>query len=141
MANNQTVIIGRLTGDPQLRYTANGLAVTKFTIASNERRYNKQTQQWEDGDQLFQRCEVVGQQAEHTAESLQKGHATIVIGRVRTDQWETPDGQRRSQQTMIVTHIGPSLAHGTTRFFLNDGTTKKKTPNGTDSTDPWAAKS
>ena len=66
-------VIGNLTSDPELRFTPSGAAVANFRIASTPRRFNSQTNQWEDGEGLFLTCNVWRQAAENVAESLQKG--------------------------------------------------------------------
>ncbi len=66
-------IAGNLTSDPELRFTNSGVAVANFTVASTPRKYNSQTNQWEDGDALFLRCNIWRQAAENVAESLTKG--------------------------------------------------------------------
>ena len=73
-------IIGNLVQDPELRYTPSGAAVANFRIASTPRRYNSQTNQWEDAEGLFLTCNVWREQAESVAESIQKGMRVIVNG-------------------------------------------------------------
>ena len=66
-------VVGNLTGDPELRFTPSGAAVANFTIASTPRTFDRQTNEWKDGDTLFLNCSVWRQAAENVAESLQRG--------------------------------------------------------------------
>src|SRR3972149_2199538 len=114
MANgNQGVLIGNLTDDPELRYTPSGTPVASFRIAINRRFKDQATGEWKDGDTSFFRCNVWRQQAENVAESLVKGARAIVVGRLRTRDWETQDGQKRTATEIEVDSVGPSLEWAT----------------------------
>lgn len=110
MANgNQITLVGNLTDDPELRYTPSGAAVASFTLAVNQRRRDPVTNEWKDGETSFIRCNVWRQQAENVAESLTKGTRAVVVGRIRTRSWETPEGQKRSATEVEAESVGPSL--------------------------------
>jgi single-strand DNA-binding protein len=109
---NEVVLVGNLTDDPELRYTPQGTPVASFTIAIN-RRTRDDAGEWKDGETAFVRCNVWRQQAEHVAESLSKGTRTIVVGRIRTRSWETPEGQKRSATEIECESVGPSLEWAT----------------------------
>jgi single-strand DNA-binding protein len=114
MANgNQVVLVGNLTDDPELRFTAGGVPVASFTLAINRRFRDPTTNEWKDGDTSFLRCNVWRQQAEHAAESLTKGARAIVVGRLRSRSWETQDGQKRTATEIEVDSVGPSLEYAT----------------------------
>ena len=77
-------LIGNLTADPELRFTPNGAAVANFTVASTPRTFDRQTNEWKDGDAMFLNCSVWRQYAENVAESLTKGMRVIVSGRLKS---------------------------------------------------------
>lgn len=107
---------GRLTADPELRYTNNGIAVASLTVASGERRLNKQTNEWEDGDTTFLRCTVWRELAENVAASLHKGDAVIATGKLRQRSYETKEGEKRTSYEIDADTIAPLLDWGTTSF-------------------------
>lgn len=115
--SGETVItvVGNLTADPELRFTPAGAAVTNFTVASTPRTFNKQTNEWEDGDALFLGCSVWRQPAENVAESLQKGMRVIVQGRLKQRSYETREGEKRTVFEMDVEEVGPALRYATAR--------------------------
>ena len=76
-------IVGNLTADPELRTIASGVVVCGFTIASTPRIWNRQTNQYEDGQALFLRCSAWRDLANHCAQSLKKGTRVIVMGRLQ----------------------------------------------------------
>ncbi|MDO5721709.1 MAG: single-stranded DNA-binding protein [Actinomycetaceae bacterium] len=122
----ETVItlVGNLTADPELRYTASGAPVANFTVASTPRNFDRNTGQWQDGDTLFVRCSVWRDVAENVAESLRKGMRVIVQGRLTQRSYETRDGQQRTSIELQVDEIGPSLRRAraqVTRTTSNDG--------------------
>jgi single-strand DNA-binding protein len=108
-------VIGNLTNDPELRFTANGAAVANFTVASTPRSFNKQTQQWEDGEGLFLRCTAWRQLAENAAESLIKGTRVMVSGRLQQRSYETREGEKRTVIELAVDEVGPSLKFATAK--------------------------
>jgi single-strand DNA-binding protein len=110
MAGEVTItMIGALTSDPELRFVPSGAAVANFTVASNARQFNKQTQEWEDQPPVFMRCSVWREQAENVAESLTKGSRVIVQGRLKQRSYETKEGEKRTVVELDVDEIGPSL--------------------------------
>ena len=110
MANDTTItIIGNLTADPELRFTPSGAPVASFTIASTPRTFDRQTNQWKDGETLFMRCSIWRDAAENVAESLAKGMRVIAQGRLVQRQYTTRDGDQRTVVELQVDEIGPSL--------------------------------
>lgn len=101
-------VIGNLTSDPELRFVPSGAAVANFTVASTPRKYNSNTNQWEDGDALFLRCNVWRTQAENIAEGLVRGNRVIVYGKLVQRSFETKEGEKRSVMELEVEEIGPS---------------------------------
>jgi single-strand DNA-binding protein len=115
MANeNQVVIVGNLTDDPELRYTPNGAAVANFRVAVN-RRYKDPDGQWKDGETSFFRVNAWRTLAENVAESLTRGSRVVVVGRLRARSWETQDGQTRSTVEIEADELGPSLRWATAK--------------------------
>ena len=103
-------VVGNLTADPELRFTAAGVAVANFTVASTPRTFNRSNGEWEDGQPLFLRCGLWRQPAENVAESLTKGARVIVTGRLRQRSFETKEGEKRTVVELEVDEVGPSAA-------------------------------
>ena len=108
-------LIGNLTADPELRFTPSGAAVANFTVASTPRTFDRQTNEWRDGDAMFLNCAVWRQAAENVAESLQKGMRVIVSGRLKTRSYETREGEKRTVFEVDVDEIGPALRYATAK--------------------------
>jgi single-strand DNA-binding protein len=117
MAQGDTVItvVGNLTNDPELRFTPSGAAVAAFTVASTPRLFDRQTNEWKDGDALFLRCSVWRQAAENVAESLQRGMRVVVQGRLKQRSFETKEGEKRTVIELEVDEVGPSLKYATAK--------------------------
>jgi single-strand DNA-binding protein len=116
MAGETTItVVGNLTDDPDLRFTPSGAAVANFTVASTPRFFDKQTNEWKDGDALFLRCSIWRQAAENVAESLHRGTRVIVSGRLRQRSYETREGEKRTVFELDVDEIGPSLKYATAK--------------------------
>ena len=117
MAGETTLtIIGNLTQDPELRFTPSGAAVANFTVASTPRTFDRQSNEWKDGETLFMRCSVWREAAENVAESLQRGMRVVVTGRLVSRSWEDKEsGQKRSVMEMQVDEVGPSLRYATAK--------------------------
>ena len=108
-------VVGNLTGDPELRFTPSGAAVANFTIASTPRNFDKQTNEWTDGEAMFLRCSIWRQAAENVAESLQRGMRVVVQGRLKARSYETREGEKRTVFEIEVEEIGPSLKFATAK--------------------------
>lgn len=120
MPDETTITVrGRLTADPELRFTPSGHAVATFTLASQPRTFDKKTNGWVDGETMFLTCSAWRQMAENTAESLTKGAAAIVTGRLKSRSYETRDGHRRTVFEIDVEDVGPSLKFATARVVRN----------------------
>jgi single-strand DNA-binding protein len=116
MAGETTItIIGNLTNDPELRFTPSGAAVANFTVASTPRTFDRQSNEWKDGETLFMRCSVWRDAAENVAESLQRGTRVLVSGRLRSRSYETKEGEKRTVVEMEVDEVGPSLRYATAK--------------------------
>jgi single-strand DNA-binding protein len=112
LAGETTItVIGNLTNDPELRFTPSGSAVANFTIASTPRTFDRQSNEWKDGETLFLRASVWREAAENVAESLTKGMRVIVSGRLKSRSYETKEGEKRTVIELEVDEIGPSLRY------------------------------
>ncbi|KAA1426739.1 single-stranded DNA-binding protein [Nocardioides antri] len=108
-------VVGNLVDDPELRFTPSGAAVANFRIASTPRTFDKQSNEWKDGDALFLSCSVWRQAAENVAESLTKGMRVVVQGRLKSRQYETREGEKRTVFEIEVEEVGPSLKYATAK--------------------------
>jgi single-strand DNA-binding protein len=108
-------VVGNLVDDPELRFTPSGAAVANFRIASTPRTFDRQTNEWKDGDALFLTCSVWRQAAENVAESLQRGMRVVVQGRLKSRQYETREGEKRTVFEIDVEEVGPSLKYATAK--------------------------
>ena len=106
-------VVGNLTADPEIRTIGSGAAVASFTIASTPRTWNRNSNQFEDGQALFMRCSAWRDMAEHCAQSLAKGMRVIAQGRLTQHSWEDEQHQRRTSMELQVDEIGPSLRYAT----------------------------
>ncbi|WP_305093133.1 single-stranded DNA-binding protein [Prescottella sp. R16] len=109
-------VIGNLTADPELRFTPAGAAVANFTVASTPRVFDRQSNEWKDGEALFLRCNIWREAAENVAESLTRGSRVIVSGRLKQRSYETREGEKRTVVELEVDEIGPSLRYATAKI-------------------------
>jgi single-strand DNA-binding protein len=107
VSDNQVTLAGNLTDDPELRFTPNGAAVANFRLAVDQRVWD--TNGWKDGEASYFRVNVWRDQAEHVSRSLHKGARCVVVGRLKSRSWETPEGQRRSAVEVDAEEVGMSL--------------------------------
>lgn len=143
MAAGDTVItiIGNLTQDPELRFTPSGAAVANFTVASTPRTFDRQTNEWKDGETLFMRCSVWREAAENVAESLVRGSRVLVTGRLKSRSFETKEGEKRTVMELEVDEVGPSLRYATAKVNKTQrggGGGGGWNSGGGDNNDPWA---
>lgn len=137
-------VVGNLTGDPELRYTQNGLAVANFTIASTPRNFDRASNDWKDGEALFMRASVWREFAEHVAGSLTKGSRVVATGRLKQRSYETKEGEKRTSIELEVDEIGPSLRYATAQVTRAASSREGGSPRdggasrGQVSEEPWA---
>lgn len=116
MANDTVItVVGNLTADPELRFTNSGAAVASFTVASTPRTFDRQANEWKDGEALFLRCSVWRDAAENVAESLEKGTRVIVQGRLQQRSYTDREGNNRTSVELQVDEVGPSLRYATAK--------------------------
>lgn len=135
-------VIGNIVSDPELRYTPAGQAVASFRVASTPRTFDRQANEWKDGDPLFLTCNVWRQPAENVAESLQRGMRVIVNGRLRQRSYETKQGEKRSAYEVEVDEVGPSLRYvsaSVNKAARTGPPAGGNTGGGFGDADPWAA--
>jgi single-strand DNA-binding protein len=126
MANPRVTIEGRLGADPELRFTPSGKAVASLRVATNDRRRNQTTQEWEDTDTTWWGVSVWDQMAENCVESLVKGDLVLVHGRIRDREWQDRDGNKRTEKEVIADAVAPSLRFRVQRH----GQASERSPNG-----------
>lgn len=107
----QLTVVGNLTADPETKFTANGHAVTNFTVASTSRLYDRATGEWRDGEVVFLRCSAWRGLGENIAASLTKGVRVIVTGALRVRNFDREDGSKGTSVELVVDEIGPSLKY------------------------------
>jgi single-strand DNA-binding protein len=107
VSDNQVTLVGNLTDDPELRYTPNGVAVAHFRLAVDQRVWDAGG--WKEGEPSFFRINVWRDQAEHASKSLRKGARCVVVGRLKSRSWETPEGQRRSLVEIEADEVAASI--------------------------------
>ena len=112
-------VVGNLVGDPELRFIPSGAAVANFRIASTPRSYNRETNQWEDGEALFLTCNCWRQMAENVAETLTKGMRVIVNGRLKQRSYQDKEGNQRTVFEIEVDEVGPSLKYASASVSRN----------------------
>jgi len=134
-------VVGNLTADPELRYTQNGLPVANFTIASTPRTFDRQANEWKDGEALFLRASVWREFAEHVAGSLTKGMRVVAQGRLRQRSYQDRDGNNRTTIELEIDEIGPSLRYATaqvTRAQSGGGGGQGRPMQQQVSEEPWS---
>ncbi|MGW0737441.1 single-stranded DNA-binding protein [Streptomyces sp. NPDC002851] len=114
-------VVGNLVDDPELRFTPSGAAVAKFRVASTPRTFDRQTNEWKDGESLFLTCSVWRQAAENVAESLQRGMRVIVQGRLKQRSYEDREGIKRTVYELDVDEVGASLRNATAKVTKTSG--------------------
>ncbi|WP_291377711.1 single-stranded DNA-binding protein [Demequina sp.] len=151
--DTQITVVGNLTGDPELRFIQSGAAVVNFTVASTPRTFDRQSNEWKDGDTLFMRCSLWREAAENVAESLTKGMRVVATGRLVARSWEA-NGEKRTVMEMQVDEVGPSLRYATAKVTRTprgggqggggfsgggQGGGSSNAPAGGADNDPWAS--
>jgi single-strand DNA-binding protein len=139
-------VVGNLTADPELRFTPSGAAVASFTIASTPRTFDRNSNEWKDGEALFLRCSLWRQAAENAAESLTRGMRVIASGRLKQRSYETREGEKRTVIELDVDEIGPSLKYASAKVNRTQrgsssggGFGASGSDGGAPSDDPWGS--
>ena len=130
-------VIGNLTSDPELRFTPSGAAVANFTVASTPRTFDRQSQEWKDGEALFLRCNVWRQAAENVAESLTRGSRVVAQGRLKQRSFETKEGEKRSVVQMEADEVAASLRYVTAKVNKVSRSSNGFAGSTAPGDDPW----
>lgn len=136
MGDTQITLIGNIVNDPELKYTPQGIAVASFRVASTPRKFDRQANEFKDGDSLFLTCTVWRQAAENAAESLQRGMRVIVSGNLRQRSYETREGEKRTVYEVDVEDVGPSLKNASAKVNRSSRSTGAQSAPAAG--DPWA---
>ena len=146
MANSTPIcIVGNLTSDPELRFSQSGAAVANFNVATTPRNFDKQRNEWVDGETMFLSCSVWREQAENVADSLSKGMRVIVSGSLKARSYENREGQKVTRFEVDVDEVGPALRYAranvtrTQRTGGGDGQASRPAAQQS-ANDPWAQK-
>ena len=115
----QITLVGNLVDDPEMRFTAQGVAVSNFRVASTPRTFDRASGEWKDGESMFLTCTVWRQQAENVAESLGKGMRVIVQGFLKQRSYETREGEKRTVFEVDAQEVGPALRSATAKVSKN----------------------
>lgn len=139
MAGEPTITItGNVAGDPDLRYSPNGVAVCGFTVASTPREKDRQTDKWVDKETLWVRVTAFRDDAVNAAESLVKGSRVVVTGRLSQETWQDKEGQKRTTMKLIADEIGASLKWATVSIHKPERGSDRPPATKPDD-DPWAS--
>ena len=136
-------VVGNLTADPELRFTPSGAAVANFTVASTPRTFDRQSNEWKDGETLFMRCSIWRDAAENIAESLHRGTRVIATGRLKSRSYDTKEGEKRTVIELDVDEVGPSLRYASAKVTKAErggsgGGFGGGGQGGAPQADPWA---
>ncbi|WP_456432843.1 single-stranded DNA-binding protein [Nitratifractor sp.] len=101
---NIVILTGRLTADPEVRYTSAGMAIATFSVAVNHSRKDKQTNEWIVETSFFN-VKAFGSTAERIVKRYGKGDNVLISAELRQEKWETQDGAKRSAVVLIVGKI------------------------------------
>ena len=132
-------VVGNLVDDPELRFTPSGAAVANVRIASTPRTFDRQSNEWKDGEALFLSCSVWRQAAENVAESLQRGMRVVAQGRLKARSYETREGEKRTVMEMDVEEVGPSLKYATAKVTRANRSSGGGGGGFSGGDDPWAS--
>lgn len=128
MSETLLTVVGNLVSDPEVRQTSAGLSVANVTIASTPRSFNKQTNEWVDGETLFLRGSIWREAADNAAATLTKGMRVIVQGNLKQRSYTDKDGNQRTSYELDILEIGPSLRYATAQVTRNQPRNPAGTP-------------
>jgi single-strand DNA-binding protein len=137
MNETALTITGSLTADPELRFTPSGIAVANFTVASNARRFDKATNAYIDTEPIYLRCTAWRTTAENITNSLSRGARVIVTGTLKSNSYETRDGDKRTSLELTVTEVGASLLWATVTVTKTQRTSPLAGTPADDETPPF----
>jgi single-strand DNA-binding protein len=130
--NDTITIVGTVGTDPEKK-VRNGVPITTFRVASKERRFDRTTGSWVDGETNWYTASAYRRLAEHVFDSVHRRERVVLTGRLRVRNWDT--GEKRGTSVDIdIDAIGHDLLFGTTTFRSDDPTSAGTSPA---STEPW----
>lgn len=130
-------LTGRLTKAPELKFGKT--AVARFTVVTDRRILNKDTNAWESVDSTFWDCVAFGQLAENIAESVDRGDLVLVTGNAKQESWEDKTGQKRTSMKVMAEEVAPSLRWATAKIAKAQrsvGDNSPRQPQGPQSNQP-----
>lgn len=133
----QVTLRGRVIRDPELRYSAKGSAVTRFTVVTADRFKDDRTQEWSERNTTFWDCVAFGQLGEGVAESIAKGDSVLVAGRAYQEEWEAQDGTKRRSLKVTADDVAPSLRWNSAK--VNRAARERPAESRQRPEDPWAS--
>lgn len=119
--DNIVTVVGQLTADPELRHTKKNIPVASFSVAHNDRIFDRETEEWVDGEPTFVRASYWRESGETFAESHGKGDRVILVGKLKQNDFTDKDGNERSSIELIVEEGGPSNKFATTTATRRKG--------------------
>lgn len=122
--SSTVTIKGRLTKDPELRFTNSGTPVASFTVVTS-RKFKNAQDQWEETDTSFWDCTAFKEFAENIVESCEKGTSVIVTGAMKQEKWQTKEGENRTSWKVLVDDVGVSCKFK--KVAVSEGTRKENT--------------
>jgi single-strand DNA-binding protein len=128
----EVTVAGTLTADPELKFFDSGACVANFTVAANDRRFDREQGKWVDVSATFLHCQIWRQAAENVVQSLSKGNRVLVTGQLKQRTYETTDGTKRTVFDLAVSEISASLKFAT-------ATVNTPTRNNGSGEDPWTS--
>jgi single-strand DNA-binding protein len=130
-------LTGRLTRDPELKFSAAGKAIARFSVVTSRRVKDQRTNEWSDTDTTFWDCTAFGELASNLAESLLKGTAVIVSGHASQEEWTGKDGEKRRSLKVIAEDVAPSLRWASVKVAKAARSSGQAQQPRTEE-DPWA---
>lgn len=101
---NKAILVGNLGRDAEMKFTGNGFAIARFSLATTDRRKDSKTGEWQDKTE-WHRVVLLGKQAESLQDYLKKGKQIYVEGRIETRSWDDKDGQKRYSTEIVADRI------------------------------------
>ena len=114
MSATEITVVGNVVNSPSRNRTQNG-SVTNFRVAATERRFDSASQSWIDGHSFFVDVECWGELGGNVSHSISKGDPVVVVGAIRTHEWDSEQG-RRSRPQIKAEAVAPNLARGVADF-------------------------
>lgn len=136
--STDVTLTGRLTRDPELKFSAAGKPVAKFAVVTSRRVKDRETGEWRDESTTFWDCVAFGELATNLAESLEKGTAVIVTGHASQEEWTTKDGEKRRSMKVVAEDVAPSLRWASAKVAKAARQSGDAPKSATREEDPWA---